>query len=355
VTALPELGRPTLVGRLRAWLYTVLTRESKAGSGTHIDPEDPAVEPPSTAGWTKERFQAQASGTMAVFADTMRAPDGGSVRAGVIADLAEYYQVAPDEAVRRCLHWEDWSVEEWRNARADAPGGLTRFYNSTESWSYDLLWYSYLQTCGYAVPNHVIAADWLPAAPQGARLLDFGSGVGVTAQLFAALGYDVTLADVSQTLLGFARWRLDRRKVPATYLHLPADLPHEAYDVVIALDTLAHVPDAGLTARQLYAATRPGGFLITNFDVRRKSDRNASHLYADDLPLRWAIERAGFVPVRKTPDNLAIYQARPVGAARRAGAWLRLASPPVRAGRAVQHAVARSALVAVGKLTGRTV
>jgi 2-polyprenyl-3-methyl-5-hydroxy-6-metoxy-1,4-benzoquinol methylase len=354
MTTLPELTRPTLGGRLRARLYAVLVRESEAGSGTHIDPEDPAVAPPSTAGWSKERFEAQASATMEVFADTMRAPDGGSVRDGVIADLADFYQVAPDEVVRRCLHWEEWSVEEWRDARADEPQGLARFYNSTESWSYDLLWYSYLQTLGYAVPNHVIAADWLPAAPAGARLLDFGSGVGVTAQLFAALGYEVTLADLSETLLGFAHWRLDRRNVPATYLHLPADLPHGAYDVVIALDTLAHVPDAAQTARQLYAATRPGGYLITNFDVRRKSERNAWHLYADDLPLRWAIERAGFVPVRKTPDNLAIYQARPVtGAARRAGAWLRLASPPVRAARAVRHAVARAILVAVKKLTGR--
>jgi 2-polyprenyl-3-methyl-5-hydroxy-6-metoxy-1,4-benzoquinol methylase len=352
----PVHGRSSLIGRARTRVLTVLMRESVAGSGMHVDPEDPATPAPSTEGWTKTRLQAHESESMTAFADTMRPPAGGSVRDGVVGDLATYYKLTPEQVVRRCLHWEEESVNEWRAASADTREGLAQFYNSVTSWSFDLLWYSYLQTVGFASPKHVVVADWLRRPETGARLLDFGSGVGVAAQLFGTLGYDVALADVSAPLLEFARWRLERRGVKAAYLRLPAELPAASYDVITALDTLAHVPDAMQTARELYAATRPGGLLVTNFDTRRKSERNAWHLYHDDLPLRWAIERAGFVPVAHIDENLWIYQARPTaGPAWRwhaASAWLRLASPPVRGLRAAQHAGARAALVALARVRG---
>jgi SAM-dependent methyltransferase len=294
---------------------------------------------------------------MTRFADTMRPPTGGSVRDGVISDLATYYHLTPEQVIHRCLHWEDDSVKEWHAASADAPGGLTQFYNTVTSWSFDLLWYSYLQTVRFAYPKHVVVADLIPAPSSDAQLLDFGSGIGVTAQLFADLGYHVTLADVSPPLLTFAQWRLEQRGVKATYLPLPAELPPATYHLITALDTFAHVPDAHATARELYAATRPGGYLATNFDVRRRSERNAWHLYSDDLPLRWAIQRAGYVPVHHIDGTLWIYQARPTTGLswqlRRTLAWLRLASPPARAARAARHGLARTALITIQRLRGR--
>ena len=225
---------------------------------------------------------------MALFAAGVRPPAGGTVRAGVIGDLAEYYGLTDAGVVDRCLYWEAASVQEWHSAPRDSPDGLADFYNSTESWAFDLLWYAYVQTEGYGNPKNVMVADALGDAEGHRQLLDFGSGVGVTAQLFAALGYEVTLADVSRPLLDFAQWRLDRRGVKASYVHLPAELPVAHYDVVNALDTLGHVPDAHVTAGQLHRCLVTGGLLVANYDVRRRSERNAWHLYEDDLPLRWA-------------------------------------------------------------------
>jgi 2-polyprenyl-3-methyl-5-hydroxy-6-metoxy-1,4-benzoquinol methylase len=344
----------TLLGRLRTRLHALLLQESVDGQGLHIDPEDPATPPPGTDGWTPTRRRAEQSSSMTLFTDALRPPAGGSPRDGVISDLAEYHLLRPQEVVHRCLHWEEESVHEWQASSRDTAEGLADFYNSVASWSFDLLWYAYLQTVGFAYPKHVVLADLLPAPDSGARLLDFGSGVGVTAQLFAALGYDVTLADVSAPLLTFAAWRLKRRGVDATYLHLPAELPAASFDLITALDTLAHVPDAGETARELYRATRPGGYLAANFDVRRPSERNAWHLYHDDLPLRWAIERAGYAPVKYIDHRIWLYQARPTtGVAwrlRRAYAWLRLASPPVRGMRALRHALAGAVLTGLRRV-----
>ena len=40
----------------------------------------------------------------------------------------------------------------------------------------------------------------------------------------------------------------------------------------------------------------PGGLLFANFDVRPATFENAWHLYDDDLPLRWKLQRVGFEP-----------------------------------------------------------
>jgi SAM-dependent methyltransferase len=327
--------------RLRDRVVRVLLREEVRGQGRHVDPEDPGTAPPSTV--------APPSANRSVFADVLRPPGGGPVREGVVGDLAEYHGLDPDAVVKRCLTWEDESVEEWRAAPRDTPAGITDFYNTVESWSFDLLWYAYLQTEGYAYPETVVVADRLGPPPAGARMLDLGSGAGVTAQFFAALGYQVTLADISTPLLTFARWRLDRRGVPATYVQLPADLPEAHFDLVTALDVMAHVPDAAETAARLHRALRPGGTFVANFDVRRHSPQNAWHLYEDDLPLRWAVERAGFVPVGLIDGLLWIYEARPVSLPRKAFAWVRLASPPARAIRATRRALARVALVLLAR------
>ena len=335
----------------------VLLREEVGGQGRHIDPEDPATEAPQTARWTIAQRRANESPNMNLLADGLRGPDGGSVRDGVVGDLAEYHSLDPARVIERCRRWEEESVEEWQAAPRDSAAGLAEFYDSVGSWSFDLLWYAYLQSVGYGYPQPTITADRIgPADPAAgrSRLLDLGSGVGVTAQLFVALGYEVTLADVSAPLLSFARWRLEKRGVPATYLHLPAELPENGFDVVTAVDVMAHVPDAEETARKLHRALRPGGLFIANFDVRRRSDRNAWHLYEDDLPLRWAVQRAGFAPVTLIDGIVWVYRARPTTGAgwqlRHGLAWLRLASPPARGLRAIRRALARAALVTLHRM-----
>jgi len=76
------------------------------------------------------------------------------------------------------------------------------------------------------------------------------------------------------------------------------------------------------------------GHLVANFDVRPPSPANAWHLYDDDAPLRWAIQRAGFAPVRLIDGFMWLYRAEPAGSPvtqlRTALAWARLASPPAR-------------------------
>lgn len=240
------------------------------------------------------------------------------MRTAVLDDLSSYSGLPPEECVERCRNWESWSVEEWLAADRSGSDRLNNFYRTTESWAFDLMWYAYMQTEGYGYPTSVLALRAIAAEGTGRAHLDFGSGAGVTSQLFARAGYETTLADVSTSLLDFARHRLSRRGEAARFIDLNEEkLETGRYDVITALDTLAHIPDLADVVAGLHGALRPGGWLITNFDVRPPSLENALHLYEDDLDLRATIHSAGFVPSGRFGRYVAYRRTDPSSAAHR--------------------------------------
>ena len=287
--------------------------------GLHIDPEDGATRPPAPASLTPAEREAWTGPLMETFREGLRLAEMSDVRTAILDDLSAYYGYSPDECVQRCLHWEEWSIAEWKSGNRSSADGLVDFYQSTQSWSFDLLWYAYLQATGYAAPGSVMLATEATrrGVGPGAQHLDFGSGIGATAQLFQGLGYVSTLADISTTLQAFARFRFERRGQSATFLDLNTTaLPADCYDVVTAIDVLAHVPDVAVTARELHQAMKPGGILFANYDVRPPSDANAWHLYADVAPLEWAVRRAGFARRGAVDGSWGIYErVEPRGAA----------------------------------------
>ena len=286
--------------------------------GVHPDPRDPAAPPLDPQSWSKARQQAFASAEMELFRACLRLPGAPDVRAAVLDDLSSYSGLPPEECVKRCRNWESWSVEEW--LAADQPGvdRFTNFYRTTELWAFDLMWYAYMQTEGYGYPTSVVALRAMAARSNGRAHLDFGSGAGVTSQLFARAGYETTLADISTSLLDFARHRLSRRGEAARFIDLNEEkLETGRYDVITALDTLVHVPDLAAVVADLHGALRPGGWLVTNFDVRPPSLENALHLYEDDFDLRAVVRRAGFVPSGRFGQYVAYRRVDPSGATQR--------------------------------------
>lgn len=283
--------------------------------GTHPDPLGPAYQPPESATLPDPWRDALTSPEMGVYRASLTLPGQASIRASILDDLSTYYDLDPDECVRRCVNWEQWSVQEWQVRPRDSADGLADFYNTTESWSFDHIWAAYLQAEGTVYPAAVVAARTIPRVARALRCLDFGSGVGDMGQLLGALGHEVDLADVSKTLLAFARYRLERRGQQAGYVDLnDAELEAGRYDVAIAKDVLAHVPDFRATVAMLHRSLRPGGLLLTNFDTRPASPENAWHLYADDLPLRRTLQDIGFEQVENLSSRLFVFRrVRPTG------------------------------------------
>ena len=275
--------------------------------GQHLDPI--LATRPNPATWPARRQRAFASATQQEFRAALLLDGIDDVRAATLDDLSAYFGFTPEECARRCVDWEAWSVQEWQARARNSPAALADFYHSVQSWAFDLHWYAYLQAEGYAYPVAVAAAETLSSPRPGARHLDFGSGAGLTSQLFQRLGYESDLADVSTSLLAFAGFRHERRGLRLRRIDLNVEsLLASRYDVITAIDTLVHVPDVAATVRLLHQALRPGGVLFANFDVRPATAENAWHLYSDDLPLRWTLQRAGFEPEESLDGMLTRYR-----------------------------------------------
>jgi 2-polyprenyl-3-methyl-5-hydroxy-6-metoxy-1,4-benzoquinol methylase len=273
---------------------------------------------------------------MAAFRAALAPPGGGDTRAGVIDDLATYYGIGTEECVARCLDWEQESVREWHAEDRATDEARLRFYQTTSSWSFDLMWWAYLQAEGFGEPQGVTAAWWAGRHCTGRRHLDFGSGTGTTSQVFLATGFSSELADVSSSLLDFARFRLERRGENAGYRDLSrgADLGGP-YDVITAIDALAHVPDIRATTAMLHAALSPGGALLAGIDARPASAENAWHLQDDELGARYVLQRVGFRPERRLGNQLIAYRKVEPGSIghrmRAVPEWALLGSPACRA------------------------
>lgn len=212
-----------------------------------------------------------------------------------LRELSLYFDISEDEARQRCLNWERDSVAEWEAGDRASREGLLEFYHTTRSWIFDTVWYHAQQYHGIQPAESVMIAERLAGMTPG-KHLDFGSGPGSTSLFFHRLGWQVSLADISTTLLNFARWRFAQRSLDAEFYDLnQGELPSEAFDLITACDVMVHVPDPSATLRQLHRALKPGGLLIFNVDARPKREReNQWHLYLHAYPVLRPVRSAGF-------------------------------------------------------------
>ena len=312
---LSQIGEPARES-WRHWLGSLLLIPKTAASGPHIDPIEQRAPEPRL--WPRDVQVAWLSREMELFRDCLRLGDM-SERDSVLDDLSKYYALPREECRQRCLDWEDWSLEEWRARDRTSGAELMDFYDQAHSWNFDLLWYAYLQSCGFETPASVLAALVAQRYSAGPDHLDFGSGVGATSQLFARLGFSTTLADISKPMLEFASWRLQRHGDNAKFLDLKTTtLPPKAYDIITAIDTLVLVPDFDATIKSIHRALKPGGWLLTDFrfDVREKNcEKVAFHLYDDDIDLQHRLRRIGFVHKDSLGRRISCYQrTEPTGA-----------------------------------------
>jgi len=160
---------------------------------------------------------------------------------------------------------------------------------------YELIWWHSLRDD--ASPLAYVTALHLAQQRGCRRYLDFGAGVGSGGILFAHHGFDVTLADISSTLLQFTSWRLGRRNLHATYIDLKtSSLTRDAFDFVTAMDVFEHLVDPVSTVEQLSGALKPGGFLFARIAAEPDVDR-PQHIVHDFEPTFARLRSLGFTEV----------------------------------------------------------
>ncbi|HXH05029.1 MAG TPA: class I SAM-dependent methyltransferase [Vicinamibacterales bacterium] len=189
------------------------------------------------------------------------APRTGDVLHELTLEAAECLGLTFDEAADRVARAGAEFRAEWERLVDDPrdAAAVVRFYNESRFELFEqIAWHA-------SEPIHhrsLVCAD-LAAAQPGREFLDYGSGIGSNALVFGLAGFRVTLADIADPLLRFARWRCERRGLAVRAVDLKREsLERGRYDVITCFDVLEHVPDPLAAVRRMRDALRPGGILF---------------------------------------------------------------------------------------------
>ncbi|MGU3538885.1 class I SAM-dependent methyltransferase [Methylobacterium sp. A54F] len=224
---------------------------------------------------------------------------GSSLRPidAVTQQLIDYSSLPEDEVRYIAKNSNVLTKAVWEKSDRTSDRSLQDFYDAAYPWVFGTLTYHAKQAEGLTVPCPplpVQVAQSLANTKPG-RHLDFGAGVATASLLFAKLGWDVDVSDVSKPLLEFSKWRLKQHGVPAKFIALDEqELEPNAYDLITAFNTFAHVPHPQATMERLNAALKPGGMLVFDIDSREPGPFNSWFLYRSHNPFIKVARRAGF-------------------------------------------------------------
>jgi 2-polyprenyl-3-methyl-5-hydroxy-6-metoxy-1,4-benzoquinol methylase len=214
----------------------------------------------------------------------------------LLEELASYVGRPESEVRRRCEEAVSTLRDQWNEGvRADRRGSVESFYDQSEVYLYDLMWWHTLTDDDSAL-GYVLALDF--ARRRGCRkYLDFGCGVGSGGILFERNGFEVTNADISSVLLAFSASRLRSRGLRANLIDMKDDeLPTDSFDFVTAMDTFEHLVDPIDAIEKLWESLRDGGFLFGRFN-NRDDDDHPQHIVRDFGPVQERMKSLGLVEV----------------------------------------------------------
>jgi len=220
-----------------------------------------------------------------------------NLQESLCSELAQYSGCEDlSEIRRRCSFALSHVKDEWHGTvECEDHQSVEQFYNESEAMIYELMWWHSLSED--ASPLAYVTAFHFARLHGCKSYLDFGAGVGSGAILFARNGLEVTLADISSSMLDFSRWRFGLRGLSAQFVDLKEHrLPSNAYDMLAAMDVFEHLVDPVKTVDELWRSMKPGGFLFGRFHSEVDEDR-PHHIVQDFGPTLQRLHTLGFVEV----------------------------------------------------------
>jgi len=138
---------------------------------------------------------------------------------------------------------------------------------------------------------------FIAALPPGARVLDWGCGPGLQAEVMQRQGLDVDPVDASEAMIAIAR---DRRGLPARLARFDDPLQGPYHGAWVSF-SLLHVPRADLPRhlRRLAGVLTPGGILFLGLKLghgEARDDLGRFYAYHSRDELLTHLQTAGFTP-----------------------------------------------------------
>ncbi len=174
--------------------------------------------------------------------------------------------------VRQAMTERELPFHEWSDR-------LVAFYEETDVFLFESL--AWNRTPAKQDIRHW-TVDFLAGRSTAAQnVLIYGDGLGFDSLALAQAGQRVTYFEVSERCQQFAQAMFQREGVSINILNDPEAIEREAYDAVVCLDVLEHVPDPPQLVQELSRAIRVGGALISHAPFYLVHPSMATHLRAN--------------------------------------------------------------------------
>lgn len=144
----------------------------------------------------------------------------------------------------------------------------------------------------------IAAEDW----PAG-HFLEIGAGTGRLTTEFLRRGFTGVCYDLGEENRAVLRSNLSVYAPAVTVIDHLADLPHGAFDFVLAFEVLEHIADDGAALRQWAEHLKPGGRLLLSVPAHQRKfdaeDRAVGHYRRyEKRQIESLVRGAGLVDVR---------------------------------------------------------
>ena len=214
--------------------------------------------------------------------------------------------------------YEEQLDEEWA-----ASGGEDDFYRTSQGYLYNLTAFAMTAT---KLPYH---ATLRSLVGPGARLLDYGCGIGSDGLLLLEQGYRVEFADFDNPSVEYLTWRLGRRDLDAPIHDLDEGVP-VGFDAAYSFDVIEHVRDPFGFLREMEDRS---ALVVVNFLEPEPGETELHH----ELPIRALL---GYVCERELRhyslehgrSHLVAYRPQTVGRLARVSNRTRVKLSPSRLG-----------------------
>jgi SAM-dependent methyltransferase len=213
-----------------------------------------------------------------------------------LAELKEYLGDTYDHA--RLQRYEE-AVDEELAQVGDEP----TLYRTSQMYLYNLTAFAMSRT------KEPYLADLTDLVPAGARILDYGCGIGSDGLLLLEAGYEVGFADFANPSTEYLRWRLEKRGLDAPIYDLDSAPPEPGWDAAYSFDVIEHVDDPFAF---LAGLERLAHLVVVNFLEPVPDEPDVHH----ELPIPQLLSHAAARRLRRYHvyygrSHLVLYEGKP--------------------------------------------